>query len=71
MRVGDIMEKILIIEDDEIIYYKGLTLNQKSKQVSINGKEITLTSTEFKILEVLFHRKGKVLSGGETPSVSR
>ncbi len=63
MRVGDIMEKILIIEDDEIIYYKCLTLNQKSKQVSINGKEIKLTPTKFKVLEVL--------SGGETPSVLR
>ncbi|WP_346916496.1 hypothetical protein [Clostridium sp.] len=57
------MEKILIIEDDEIIYYKCLTLNQKSKQVSINGKEIKLTPTKFKVLEVL--------SGGETPSVLR
>lgn len=51
--------------DTEIIYYKGLILNKKSKQVSINGSEIKLTPTEFKILEVLLERKGEVLSGEE------
>ncbi|APF26613.1 hypothetical protein NPD7_2854 [Clostridium sporogenes] len=53
------------ITDTESIYYKALTLNQKSKQVSINEKEIKLTPTEFKILEVLLKRKGEVLSGEE------
>ena len=51
--------------DNEIIYYKGLILNKKSKQVSINGSEIKLTPTEFKILEVLLERKEEVLSGEE------
>ena len=53
------------ITDTEMIYHKGLTLSQKSKQVGINGKEIKLTPTEFKILEVLLQRKGEVLSGEE------
>ncbi|ACA44212.1 response regulator transcription factor [Clostridium botulinum] len=53
------------ITDTESIYYKALTLNQKSKQVSINEKEIKLTPTEFKILEALLKRKGEVLSGEE------
>jgi two-component system response regulator VanR len=53
------------ITDTEIIYHKGLTLNQKSKQVNINGREIRLTPTEFKVLEVLLQRKGEVLSGEE------
>ncbi|WP_312072326.1 response regulator transcription factor, partial [Anaerotignum propionicum] len=53
------------IADTEMIYHKGLTLNQKSKQVSINEKEIRLTPTEFKVLEVLLQRKGEVLSGEE------
>ncbi|KOR25649.1 PhoB family transcriptional regulator [Clostridium sp. L74] len=51
--------------DKEKIYYKGLILDEKSKQVSINGKEIKITPTEFKILEVLLERKGEVLSGEE------
>ncbi|MCW6074840.1 response regulator transcription factor [Clostridium sporogenes] len=53
------------ITDTESIYYKALTLNQKSKQVSINEREIKLTPTEFKILEVLLKKKGEVLSGEE------
>lgn len=51
--------------DTERIYHKGLTLNQKSKQVNINGRDIKLTPTEFKVLEVLLQRKGEVLSGEE------
>jgi two-component system response regulator VanR len=53
------------ITDTERIYHKGLTLNQKSKQVNINGRDIKLTPTEFKVLEVLLQRKGEVLSGEE------
>ena len=45
--------------------YSENTLNKKSKQVSINGSEIKLTPTEFKILKVLLERKGEVLSGEE------
>lgn len=51
--------------DTERIHHKGLTLNQKSKQVNINGRDIKLTPTEFKVLEVLLQRKGEVLSGEE------
>lgn len=51
--------------DTDTIYYKGLILNKKSKKISINGSEIKLTPTEFKILEVLLERKGEVLSGEE------
>ncbi len=51
--------------DMDTIYYKGLILNKKSKKASINGSEIKLTPTEFKILEVLLEKKGEVLSGEE------
>lgn len=49
--------------DKETIYYKALVLNNKSKAVSINEKEVKLTPTEFKILNILLERKGEVLSG--------
>lgn len=49
--------------DKETIYYKALVLNKKSKTVSINEKEVKLTPTEFKILNILLERKGEVLSG--------
>lgn len=53
------------IDNSDKIYYKGLILNKKSKNVNINGEDVKLTPTEFKILEVLLDRKGQVLSGEE------
>ncbi|GAA0116566.1 vancomycin resistance response regulator transcription factor VanR-I [Clostridium senegalense] len=53
------------MDNSDKIYYKGLILNKKSKKVNINGEDVKLTPTEFKILEVLLDRKGQVLSGEE------
>lgn len=50
-------------KEDNIIYYKGLILNTKSKHVNLNGKELKLTPTEFNLLEILLLNKGQVLSG--------
>lgn len=50
-------------KEDNIIYYKGLILNTKSKHVNLNGKELKLTPTEFNLLEILLINKGQVLSG--------
>ncbi|SFB37923.1 response regulator transcription factor [Clostridium frigidicarnis] len=50
-------------KEDNIIYYKGLILNTKSKHVNLNGKELKLTPTEFNLLEILLVNKGQVLSG--------
>ena len=45
------------------IYKTGeLILNDESKQVIVEGKEIKLTATEFKILKFLIKNKGKVFS---------
>lgn len=45
------------------IYKTGeLILNDESKQVIAEGKEIKLTATEFKILKFLIRNKGKVFS---------
>lgn len=53
------------VKNEDIIYHKGLTIDRKSKNASINARELKLTPTEFKILEVLLLRKGEVLSGEE------
>lgn len=52
-------------KEDNIIYYKGLTLDRKSKSVNLNNKELKLTPTEFNLLELLLLNKGQVLSGEE------
>lgn len=49
-------------EDTNILRVADLELNPDSKVVSRNGKKISLTSTEFRLLEFLMKNKGKVLS---------
>lgn len=39
------------------IYYKGLILDKNSRHVSLNGKELKLTPTEFNIIEILLLNK--------------
>lgn len=50
-------------ENNKNIYKTGeLILNDESKKVIAEGKEIKLTATEFKILKFLIKNKGKVFS---------
>ncbi|WP_426453343.1 response regulator transcription factor [Paenibacillus sp. S-38] len=44
------------------IRVRGLVLNQASKTVSVEGEEVRLTATEYKILELLMLHKGRVFS---------
>lgn len=46
---------------DEITV-RGLTLNKNAKSVMVDGREIRLTATEYKILELLMENKGRVFS---------
>ncbi|WP_373899431.1 response regulator transcription factor [Haloimpatiens sp. FM7315] len=50
-------------KDQDIIYYKGLILDIKSRNVSLNGGELKLTPTEFSILKILLLNKGQVVNG--------
>ncbi|WP_050607552.1 response regulator transcription factor [Clostridium niameyense] len=50
-------------KEENIIFYKGLILDRKSRQVNLNDKELKLTPTEFNILEILLLNKGQVVSG--------
>jgi len=43
-------------------FISNLVLNDDAKQVTRNGKEITLTATEYRLLFTLLKNKGKVLS---------
>ncbi|MGF7030319.1 DNA-binding response OmpR family regulator [Paenibacillus mucilaginosus] len=47
---------------DNEIRVRGLVLNQASKSVSVEGEEVRLTATEYKILELLMLHKGRVFS---------
>lgn len=47
------------------IEIRGISLNKDTKLVELNGTEVSLTPTEYKILELLMENKGKVFSISE------
>ncbi|MED1722654.1 response regulator transcription factor [Brevibacillus parabrevis] len=47
--------------EDEI-QVRGLSLNKSTKSVAVDGNEVRLTATEYKILELLMENKGRVFS---------
>jgi DNA-binding response OmpR family regulator len=49
-------------ESEDEISIKGLVLNKKTKLVIVDEEEVRLTSTEYKILELLTDNKGRVFS---------
>ncbi|KKK37914.1 transcriptional regulator [Mesobacillus campisalis] len=50
------------VPDKEILNYKNLHMNLAAREVSFNGNKMSLTQTEFDLLEALLRHKGKVLS---------
>ncbi len=55
---GNIKEK----KDEKILKTGGLEINDDTKKVVVDGKEIKLTATEYNILKFLLENKGKVYS---------
>lgn len=49
------------VTEDEI-QVRGLTLNKSTKTVAVDGNDVRLTATEYKILELLMENKGRVFS---------
>lgn len=52
---------LLSIEGPELAF-NGLVLNPAARSVTLNGKDIALTPTEFQILELLMRRPGMVFT---------
>ena len=50
---------------EQIHRIDGLEVNDARRVVTVNGKEVHLTATEYKILRFLINQKGKVYSGDE------
>ncbi|GIO28715.1 response regulator transcription factor [Ornithinibacillus bavariensis] len=50
---------------NKLIDLNGLTLDQSSKQVTVNGEEVKLTPIEYKIVELLMTNAGRVFSINE------
>ncbi len=47
---------------DALLSHRGVTLNLATRQVSVNGNEVTLPTREFNLLHALLERPGAVLS---------
>lgn len=46
---------------EDIIDYKGITLNNQSRSVKVDGEDITITFKEFELLKYLMTHKGTVV----------
>lgn len=49
----------------DLLEVGGLSMNIVTKQVNVDGKEVRLTPTEFKILALLLKNKGRVFSNND------
>ena len=49
-------------KEEEVLEYKGLSLNIPQKKVSIDGTEVPVTKKEFEILMLFLQNKGRVFS---------
>ena len=58
VKLGSIESK----ENNKIYKTGGLIINDETKEVTLDGKEVKLTATEFNILTFLLQNKGKVYS---------
>ena len=51
--------------DEDILIHSGLVLNIKTHECTLNEKPLSLTPTEFSILQILCQQKGQVISSEE------
>lgn len=51
-------------QESKVFQYKGITLDNNTKRVSVNDIEVELTAKEYMILELFIKYKGKVFTKG-------
>ena len=61
-RIKNVLRHTKNINQDEIIKIKNIKINLSKKLVLKNDKEIELTALEFKILQMLFENRGRIIS---------
>lgn len=55
-------ENVFGLSEQRVLSFKNLTLNHETRQVIIDGKEVTLTVKEFDILELMMRYPKKVFT---------
>lgn len=67
-RVKSLLRRSLVLGkseslgSDDVIIIGGLKLDKRAKNISVDGKDVKLTATEYSILELLMENKGRVFS---------
>ncbi len=61
-RIRAILRRSKRKEKPNIFRYKGLTINPENFQITVDGKNVSLTAKEFKLLMFLINSDGKILS---------
>ncbi|MGL4337604.1 MAG: response regulator transcription factor, partial [Turicibacter sp.] len=62
IHLGNNQNEKKIISNPDLIEFKGLSVDLMTKQTLVDGEEIRLTPTEFKILTLLMRNLGRVFS---------
>lgn len=55
----------LVQSGDDVLTVGGISLNDSSKTVTVDGDEVSLTPTEYAILKLLMENRGRVMSQKE------
>ncbi len=61
-RIKNVLKHTKNINQDEIIKIKNIKINLNKKLVLKDDKEVELTALEFKILQMLFENRGRIIS---------
>ncbi len=62
LRVAAVLRRLASppVSSGSVLVEGPLTIDRSAHQVTVNGKEVSLTATEYKLLEVLLERRGRV-----------
>lgn len=61
-RLRVLLRRNIAADPNDILIYEDLVMDTKKKKVSRNGKEISLTTKEYKLLQYMMRNPGHVLS---------
>ena len=61
-RIQSIFRRAAKNQDRKQYKYRNLVVNLKNQKITLNNKEINLTTSEFKILKLFIENSGKILS---------
>ena len=62
LRVAAVLRRLASppVSSGSVLVEGPLTIDRSAHQVTLNGKEVILTATEYKLLEILVERRGRV-----------